>query len=190
MSHTIDRDFEETVARTMLLELEAYLKSNVMYWQAASTALGNRMPKLTIGGLLEALMRAEAAGAADTASMRATLERIKFRWRDSYLEHAEKETRSRLDAWTWYLDDYDRKPSEVADYYPNEVRARLKAELLLGELATQQRGQPERTRAEALDARLRALFVEGAFVPDERLKLLLPPDPYWWLYGQLPDPGG
>lgn len=184
----IDPDFESTVAHAMLDELEAYLKSDIVFWQAASTALGDRMPRVTIGGLLESLLRAEAAGVADAPSMRAALDRIRSRRRDGYLSHAEREARSRLDAWAWYLDDYDRKASDVADYYPNEVRARLKAELLLNGLEEEHRGQAERARAGQLDARVRASFAQGDFVLDERLKPQLPSDRFWWLYGRLPDP--
>ncbi|HLF25561.1 MAG TPA: hypothetical protein VJG32_04445 [Anaerolineae bacterium] len=188
MPKAIDADFEMTVARAMLAELEAYLKADVTYWQTAPNALGDRMPKLTIGGLLEALIQAQAAGAAEAQSMRATLELIRMQNLDRYLAHAEQETRSRLDAWNWYLDDYARKPGEVADYYPNEVHARLKAELLLNELEPKQRGRPERERAHVLDERLRLAFTPGALVWDERLKPFFPPDRYWWLYGRLPEP--
>ncbi len=184
MPKAIDVEFELTAARAMLAELEAYLKSEVLFWQTAPNALGDRMPKLTIGGLLEALARAEAAG---VKSMRAELEEIKTQHLQRYLARAEKEAGSRLDAWSWYLDDYVRKPAEVADYYANEVRARLKAEMLLGELEPQ-RGQTERARAAALDERVRAAFVPGAFVWDERLRKFFAPERFWWLYGRLRAP--
>ena len=185
MSQAIDVDFEVTVARTMLAELEAYLKSDVVYWQTAPNPLGDRMPKLTIGGLLESLARAEAAGSTAVRSMRTTLESIRSQRPDRYVARAEQEARSRLDAWSWYLDDYARKPVDVAGYYPSEVRARLKAELLLEVLASQRRGQAERHRADALDERVRASFQPGAFVWDDRLKPIFPPDRCWWLYGRL-----
>ncbi len=185
MPQSIDADFEVTAARAMLAELDAYLKSDVLFWQAAPNALGARMPKLTIGGLLEALIRAEAAGAAGLPALRATLATIKAQHLARYLARAEQETRSRLNTWSAYLDDYARSPADSAGYYSNEVRARLKAELLLNELEPDRRGRSERARAAALDERLRASFAPGAFVWDERLKPLLSKDRFWWLYGRL-----
>ncbi|HET7091673.1 MAG TPA: hypothetical protein VFL17_23830 [Anaerolineae bacterium] len=185
MTKTIDVEFEMSAARTMLAELEEYLGSDVLYWQTASNALGDRMPKLTIGGLLEALLRAEAAGAPDAPALRSSLQRIKSGHLYRYLDRAERETRSRLDAWAWYLDDYARSAADAAGYYSREVRARLKAELLLSEVEPHQRGRAERARADALDERVRAAFAPGEFVLDERLKAYLPADRFWWLYGRL-----
>jgi len=187
MPKPIDVEFELTAARAMLAELEAYLKSEVVFWQTAPNALGDRMPKLTIGGLLEALARAETAGAPGVKSMRAELDEIKAQHLRRYLARAEQEAGSRLDAWSWYLDDYARKPAEVADYYANEVRARLKAEMLLGELQPPS-GQAERARAAALDERVRAAFAPGAFIWDERLRKFFAPERFWWLYGRLRAP--
>ncbi|HEY4689252.1 MAG TPA: hypothetical protein VIK33_08060 [Anaerolineae bacterium] len=185
MPKAIDANFELTVARSMLAELEDYLKSDLTYWQTAPNALGDRMPQLTIGGLLESLLRAEATGASDVPPMRAALQSIQARRLDRVLVHIEHEARSRLNSWAWYLDDQARNPEEAASHYPNEVRARLKAELLLNELERESRGQTERRRAEALDERLRQVFVPGAFVWDERLKPFLPEDQFWWLYGKV-----
>ena len=185
MPQSIDVDFEVTAARAMLAEMDAYLKSDVLFWQAAPNALGARMPKLTIGGLLEALLRAEAAGAAGVPALRATLAAIKAPHLVRYLARAEQETGSRLNAWNAYLADYARNPADAAGYYANEVRARLKAELLLQEIEPERRGHTERVRTNALDERMRASFASGAFVWDERLKSFLPPDRFWWLYGRL-----
>jgi len=185
MPKAIDVAFETRVARAMLAELEEYLKSDVAFWQAGPNALGDRMPKLTIGGLLEALLRAEAGGAVDAPQVRSMLEAVKARRIDRYLMHAEQETRGRLDAWSGYLNDYDRNPEEAASYYANEVRSRLKAELLLGELEPRARGRAEHARAAALDARVRSSFTPGVFVWDERLKPFLPSERFWWLYGRL-----
>ena len=185
LSKPIDVDFEVAVAQTMLVELEAYLESDVLFWQTAPNPLGDRMPKLTIGGLLESLIRAEAAGSTAARSMRSKLETIKAQHLERYLARAEQETRSRLNTWSEYLDDYARNPADAPSYYPNEIRARLKAELLLDELERERRGRAERLRAAALDERVRSAWKAGAFVWDERVKPFFPPDRFWWLYGRL-----
>ncbi len=184
MPTLLDAEREATIAQAMLAELEVYLDANVIFWQAAPNALGVQMPMLTIGGLLEALVRAEAAGVAAVQSMRATLEAIRTPRRARYLERAERETHSRLYTWSRYLDDCLRRLEDVAGYYANEVRARLKAELLLSELEPEKRGHVERARANVLDNRLRAIFQTSAFVWDERLKPFFPADRFWWLYGR------
>lgn len=188
MARSIDVDFEATAARAMLAELEDYLKSDVVYWQVGPNPLGNRMPKMTIGGLLESLTRAEAAGAAGIDAMRAELEIAKARHHARYLARAEKETHSRLDAWKWYLDDCQRARADAGDYYTNEVRSRLKAELLLGELEAKGQGREVRSRAAALDEVVRAAWAPGEFIWDARLKPFFPPDRFWWLYGRLKQP--
>jgi hypothetical protein len=185
MVKVIDVDFELTAAQAMLAEMDEYLKSDVLFWQVTPNALGDRMPKLTIGGLLEALIRAEAGKAAGIPTMRTRLETVKARQHARYLARAEQETRSRLDAWNWYLSDYHRTPGDVAAYYPNEVRSRLKAELLLAELERERRGGAERLRATASDEMMRAAWRPGIFVWDESLKPFFPPERYWWLYGKL-----
>lgn len=181
----IDVDFEVKAAQAMLAEMDEYLKSGVLFWQVAPNGLGDHMPKLTIGGLLEALIRAEAGGAPGVSAMCAQLEASKARQIVRYLARAEQETRSRLDAWNWYLSDYHRTPGDVAAYYPNEVRSRLKAELLLSELERERRGGAERLRAAAADEMLRPSWKPGSFIWDESLKPFFPPDRYWWLYGKL-----
>ena len=103
----------------------------------------------------------------------------------SQILSVEAKARSRLDAWNWYLDDYARRPEDVAAYYAHEVHARLKAELLLGELEPQSRGRAERVRAVSLDEQLRGGFLPGALIWDARLERLLPPERFWWLYGRL-----
>jgi hypothetical protein len=151
------------------------------------------MPQLTIGGLLEALVRAEAAQADLTPDQHAALPAIRQqhdRIRDdrpvAYASKAMREFNSRLDAWTTYLDDAQRKPANVTAYYPHEVRARAKAQLLAQALG---RDLPAvaRARLSRLDARLLPMLQPGAFVWDERLKTAFPQDTCWWLYGRLID---
>jgi hypothetical protein len=191
---TLDAHTDWTIARCMTDELDAYLKSDVLYWTVApNNPLGTKMPQLTIGGLLEALVRAEAAH-ADLASDQSTAlpairqhhDRIRADQPVAYANKALREFNSRLDAWNTYLDDAQRKPADVAAYYPHEVRTRAKAHLLAQSLG---RDLPAATRARLsrLDARLLPMLQPGAFVWDERLKAAFPHDICWWLYGHLID---
>jgi hypothetical protein len=189
----LDAATEVTIAQWFVGDLEAYLKSDVMYWPITPTnPLGDKMPQLTIGGLLESFARATAALddlSSDQRSIlqaaRAGHDRIVAAHRAAYINKAAREINSRLDAWSAYLDDAARKPSEVAAYYPHEVRSRAKVYLLAQTLG-QELPSAAQQRMTALDTRLYAMFVPGAFVWDQRLQNMFPKDRCWWLYGQLP----
>ncbi len=190
----LDAPTDWTIARCMADELDAYLKSDVLYWAiTASNPLGVKMPQLTIGGLLEALVRAEAALAdlppdqqAALPAIRQQHDRIRAARPVAYANKAVREFNSRLDAWTTYLDDAQRKPADVAGYYPHEVRTRAKAYLLAQTLGTDLT-MANRARLSRLDARLLPMLQPGAFVWDARLQATFPQDTCWWLYGRLID---
>jgi hypothetical protein len=188
----LDAASEVIICQHFAAELEAYLKSDVMYWPiAAANPLGDQMPRLTIGGLLEALARADAAIGDLAPDWRAALQaahaahdRVVDDHHTAYTAKAAREVNSRLDAWSAYLDDAARKPADVAPYYPHEVRSRAKTFLLAQALGKNLATQTQQ-RVAAVDTRLTAMFEPGAFVWDKRLQSRFPPDQCWWLYGHL-----
>ncbi len=190
----LDGAFELTVSHWMANDLEDYLPSEVLYWQISlANPLGNRMPQLTIGGLLEALLRAQAAIDELSAAQRSDLQaarlkhdQIRNKYTANYLVKATREINSRLDAWSSYLDEATRKPGDVAIYYPQEVRARAKAYLLAQALGHNLPATAEQ-RLTALDSQLHSVFQPGTFVWDTRLQAAFPADRCWWLYGTLPE---
>ena len=190
----LDGVLELTICRSMAAELDEYLRSNVLYWPVTpSNPLGDRMPQLTSGSLLEHLTRAEAALNELSPSQRIELEstrqlhdRVRQAHQTAYFARAVRELNSRLDAWAWYLDDYARHPSDLAAYYPHEIRTRVKVELLV-QVLNHNVPAHSRTRLIKLDELLRGAFVAGPFVWDERLESFFPKSPCWWLYGQLRD---
>ncbi len=190
----LDASLEWTIAHWMADELDAYLKADVLYWSIAPhNPLGNKMPQLTIGGLLEALVRAEAAQAdlapdqqAALPAIRQQLDRIRGDRPVAYASKALREFNSRLDAWQTFLDDAQRKPADMAGYYPHEVRTRAKAYLLAQTLGSDL-PTANRARLSRLDARLLPMLQPGAFVWDARLQPTFPQDKCWWLYGRLID---
>ena len=190
----LDGIFELTVSHWMANDLEDYLPSEVLYWQISlANPLGNRMPQLTIGGLLEALLRAQAAIDELSAAQRSDLQaarlqhdQIRNKYMAHYLVKATREINSRLDAWNSYLDEAIRKPGDAAIYYPQEVRARAKVYLLAQALGHHLPATIEQ-RMTALDSELQLVFQPGPFVWDARLQAAFPVDPCWWLYGHLPE---
>jgi hypothetical protein len=188
-SKEFDPTLDLVACQAMVEEFEAYLESDVLYWQMdASRPGGDRLPKLTVGGFLERAGRLRAAPLSST--QRATLDEAirKFALardahRSRYVTRVLHDLRGRLDAWAWFLDDYARRPNEEAPYYPAQAHTRLAIELLIEELAGD--SAAEFVRLFALDQRLRADWIDGPFVWHMALVPTFPHERFWWLYGRL-----
>ncbi len=181
----LDGKIELAICQRMVADLEAYLKSDVLYWHVTEpNPLGSHMPQLTIGAFLEALVRAAAAYVESPAvtAARAQHDQIRAAHPARYVTKAQHELHSRLDAWEAdLLDDMDRKGQTL---YAQDVRVRAKIYLLeeaLGE------DLPRELKAyrEKLDLDLYEIFIPGPFVWDERLKPFFPREHCWWLYGHV-----
>jgi len=190
----LDPSADLTACRAMASEFEAYLKADVLYWQMdAARPGGEQLPKLTIGGFLERARRLRATLLSST--QRAGLdeaihqfEQARDAHRQRYEVHALHDLRGRLDAWAWYLDDYAKRPGEEAPYYPAQAHTRLAIALLLDELAGHPEAAPFIQRCSALDERLRADWIMGAFVWHKSLEHAFPRESFWWLYGRPKQP--
>ena len=178
----LDGNTELIIVQHMLRDLEEYLKSDVLYWHVAEpNPLGSHMPQLTIGALLEALIRAEAGG-ADRAALetaRSQLDRIRAAHAARYVRKAIHELHSRLGAWKANLNDESRKSKSS---YAQDARVRAKIFLLENALGADVSVEVQKYR-EQVDLELFEIFVPGAFIWDARLQAAFPKDPCWWLYG-------
>ncbi len=181
----LDGNIELAICQRMVADLEDYVKSDVLYWHVTEpNPLGSHMPRLTIGGLLEAQVRAEAAhvDAQAVAAVRARHDQIRAAHAALYVNKAIHELHSRLDTWkTDLLDDLGRKEQIL---YAQDVRMRAKIYLLEQALGVDLPAVLK-TYREQLDLELYEVFVPGAFVWDERLQPFFPKDPCWWLYGHV-----
>ncbi|MCS6965016.1 hypothetical protein [Thermoflexus sp.] len=170
--------------------IEDYLASDLVYWPLRPFSA--TFPSFSLGGLLESLRRLEALQAqlpprarSDLELLKARLERVREAQRDRYQQKLERELSSRLDAWAWYLEDYERHPEEAAASYPAQVHIRLKIDLLLeeGERLGLDMGKIQ-SRLRALDQTLRRNWTPGPFLWEKALQAAFPPDRFWWLYGR------
>jgi hypothetical protein len=180
----LDGHTEVIIVEHMVRDLEEYLKSDVLYWHVAEpNPLGSHMPQLTIGALLEALVRAEAGGAdrATLAAARAQLDRIRAAHAAQFVNKARHELHSRLAAWKANLDDESRKSKS---FYAQDARVRAKIFLLENTLGADVAAEVQKQR-EQIDLELYEVFVPGEFVWDARLQPAFPKNPCWWLYGHL-----
>ena len=191
------KEFDPTpdliACQAMAEELEAYLESDILYWQMDTLRPGgDKLPKLTVGGFLERAWRLRAAplstkqlATLDTAMRK--FESVRDAHRSRYMSRVLHDLRGRLDAWAWFLDDYAKRPNEEAPYYPARAHTRLAIELLLEELAGNSTTEFTR-RLHALDQRLRADWIDGPFVWHIAMAHAFPRERFWWLYGRLKQP--
>ncbi len=194
MAKEFDPTADLAACQAMAGEFEAYLHSDVLYWQMDATRPGgSQLPKLTVGGFLERARRLQAAPL--TSAQRAVLDKAVRQFdlarqahHARYMTRALHDLRGRLDAWAWFLDDYAKRPNDEAPYYPAQAHMRLAIALLLDELAGSPGVAELERRLAVLDRRLRADWIEGPFVWHPALAHAFPSDLFWWLYGRLDQP--
>jgi hypothetical protein len=185
----LDSSTELIISQRMAADLEAYLKSDVLYWHVAEpNPLGSHMPQLTIGALLEALTRAEAGKADLTAdqqhaldNVRQQLDRIRAAHPALYVSKAIHELHSRLTAYRANLADAQRKTKGL---YIQDAHVRAKIYLLEQALGPDLTPELQQQR-DQIDQELNEVFVPGEFIWDPRLQTAFPKHPCWWLYGHL-----
>lgn len=177
-----------TYIRSAAPDLEAYLLSSVLYWPL--NVMGkDKAPagatQLTIGNLLLAMKRLEAASTAgllDAENLSPVLDKIgeiRRRWKSNWDRKATQEIASRLKQWDHYLSEWDNDKGSRGDY-PYNIRQRVILGLLV---ADRERPNPhDQAYLAALDQRLRYATRESPFVWDSALQLGFPPDVYWYLY--------
>jgi hypothetical protein len=171
-------------------QFDEYVHTEVLYYPIGAVS-GLQMPQLTIGTWLETDWRLRALGAALSAAQtagvdeaRAKVQRVRSRVPELYRQKARREFKSRLDTWTWYLDELlTREPISVppaGQSYATQVHVRFKLELLNADIAQM---QDQLARLTYNDGRLQPRFVTGSFVWEPELAPHAPADVYWWLYG-------
>jgi hypothetical protein len=184
---------DTVLCSAMADEMEDYLKSNALFWEPNRRRPGGTgLPKLTFGRLLLAMRRLETLSEHLDRDQAATLQRAKqeldfqrSQWTLRYREKTSRELRSRLDAWSWYLDDIRKQGESAIVYYARQVEERVKSDLLLeeaGKVGLEVK-EPQMQQA-ALDQRLGTIFTVGEFCWLEELAPGFPPERFWYLWGQ------
>lgn len=77
--------------------------------------------------------------------------------------------------------EYRQNPERQADFYPQEVRWRVMAELL--EKEVDQLSEAEEEMLNGLDNIVRGVLEPGEFVWSAEVQSSFPPSPFWYLYG-------
>lgn len=182
---------ELMVAGAMASELPDYLLGDRLFRQVVvKTPEGTQQPKMTLGNLLSRyrLLR-HFAGDLDAsqqqalAAVGAAIEENRRVYRPQWIGYIQKELKSYLDSWRWYVDECMRRGG-CASTYAGEVWIRTRLSLLLEEAETL--AVPTLTEQgylRRLDSQLRSLWHDGAFLLEGAQRSLYPADRYWWLYG-------
>lgn len=148
------------------------------------------MPQLTLGGLLLANGRAEARQQTFTqqsrlAKIHLEMDVVRSRWQYAWEKKAIHSFHSRLRMWQEYIAEYRQDPEAHADRYAYEVRLRVMLTLLQKEVNPIRLVETELLAG--IDAVLKAVLIVGDFIWDKGIQQGFPAEPYWFLYGKLPE---
>ena len=165
-------------------DLEAYLLSDILYWQLHTPA-GRQM--FTLGGMLLGLMQIDALGKAsgeadDLFSLQGTIDKVKLEHPSAWEKKARQETAARIRLWKTYLEDYRQNPDEMASYYPREVKWRVLIQLLQKEIP---KLIEQFDMLTLLDTMVKSNWLPGGFIWEPYLIPAMPATDYWFLYGRL-----
>ncbi len=187
MPHSTEAMLRELDA--MSSHLQDYLLGNDLFKTiTVHSSSGDRLIKMTLGGMLE---RLEELGAQVETSpiLRQAQDALALGRRqtpDRFYQMLAREAKSYTDSWNWFLQSCWEGERRCRTDYATEVPIRLRLERLLAEGEGHPALDEVRARTRALDERLRALWQ----AEDEPLlgdPSQYPRERYWWLYGQ-PDP--
>ena len=165
-------------------DLEAYLLSDILYWQLHAPA-GRQM--FTLGGMLLGLMQikalVEASGEAeDLISLQVIIDKVKLEHRSAWEKKACQETAARIRLWKTYLDDYRQNPDDMAAYFPREIKWRVIIQLLQKEIP---KPIEQLDLLTLLDTMVKSNWLPGDFIWEPYLVHSMPAGEYWFLYGRL-----
>lgn len=188
-----DLELSLEIAEAMAAEFEDYLSSDDLYRQlVVKTAVGDQIPKMSAGSLLEILQdlsRAAETGRLTTGQadrlgeLSDTIEQLTRRYASLYHQKLARELKSQIDSWRWFLQDCRDDLSHCREDYPFEVRIRNRIAILVDALGDRTPAD-QISRLERLDQTLQGVLTPSEFILDRSLQDRYPRDRYWWLYGQ------
>ena len=174
-------------------QFPAYLRSGSISRPIVVTLTGHTYrPGISVGFLLDLIRDLRHQAGELTADERARLEALVRDWEAiramqaaDYTGHLQRELKSHLDTWQYYLDDCARGSDSCADNYRSEARNRTRLAHLVGEAdALGIDVTSARARLADLDRRLDALIGPGPFVGPDGQAERYPPQAYPWLHGR------
>lgn len=194
-NYSIDTDLKE--ASAMSESLVPYVHEKELYGKAGGGGFFNKLPAMTIGGLVMRLRRLDTlrdqltpAQAEKLDQAQSHMREIAKEWRVHFTEKMVREANSRLDAMKQYFDECASSERQCANYYNPEILRRTTVQELL--IAMDDLGitvEPElKQKVAGTDSKLRRYVRPADFVWAETLKPAYPEQPFWWMYQRPPKP--
>ena len=187
--HPTDHNLD--LASAMLAEMEDYLLSAEVFWPLDQRAARGEppFPRLTLGAMqltldqLEA-MHSEMTGAqsAGHRKVMAQVDLLRRKHAVALERKAAREAVTRLNLWRAFVNELEESPARAGNY-AYEVRHRVMLARLAEKASQSAELEATLDHVRAIDRRLRRLFVQDAFIWDQRLQKTYPPERYWYLYG-------
>lgn len=184
---TYDIHADLTAYTAMVNNLVPYIYEKELFGQ-----IGNRLPRLTLGGMLmrqhrlQTLrheLKPEEVLAFDEAITK--LKDLRYEWLNHYKDKLLQEFNSRVNAMGFFIEECDADWSTCDANWPNEAEKRTIIAHVVEEATAQKIYETEqRNKLNKLDQKLRRFFREDNFLWDDRLQDAYPKQAFWWLYGR------
>ena len=180
------------VFTAMVEHLKPYIYEDQLFGQ-----ISNKLPKLTLGGLLMRQYRLQSLEDELSSGQRQrfhtvneTLKSVRYEWLTHFRDKLLHEFNSRMNAMQWFLEDCSKDRKSCDPNWPNEAEKRTIIHHVVHEAEFEKVFTDEhRGTLSAIDARLRGLAVGDTFLWDEDLQPIYPRATFWWLYGRPSERG-
>ncbi len=183
--------YEIGYLRAGVVNLEAFLLSDELYWPLNASAPNSQppYPLLTLEGVFLSQARLEAmpltlAQQAEWGQLLPELHLVRSRWRVAWEKKAARAFSSRLNMWRNFLEDYRHDADAHHDRYAYEVRLRVMLHLLQLEASPLPPALLEMLAG--LDLVLEKWLAPSNFIWEPGLQPGFPETDFWYLYGHLP----
>lgn len=170
----------------MASEMDAYLKSDVLFWNMAGG------PRLTLGGYLmrqhRILALADELDEDEVAVLNTAVSQFNNAMKEKIVRFetkAHQEIEARLRQWSEFLSELKKDTNIHRNVYANGVKPRIMLSAIVAKLQTQPYKLESRVQSqiELQDRRLRQRWFPGDFVLADIWKEAYPQDEFWYLYG-------
>lgn len=175
------------ILAAMAAEMDAYLKSDVLFWQMGVGGL----PMLTLGGYLMRQYRLLTLSQLLPEAQRMEMETAVIQFNTAMADKivrfeakAHTEIDARIRQFEAYLHELRTKQITGVNYGTAvEPRAMITALVNKLQMPPYQLQAPIPGRVGTLDGNLRQRWLPGSFIWPQSWQPAYPPDEYWWLYG-------
>ncbi|MCB0077542.1 MAG: hypothetical protein KDD73_08945 [Anaerolineales bacterium] len=170
----------------MSAKMAAYLEGDELYKTVTVQGDGgDRLIKMTLGGMLERIraLRAHAPHNPAIVTAEKALQEARSTQPDAYYARLAREAKSYAGSWNWFLQECWDNTDRCEDDYATEVPIRLRIAHLLEAGGTRPEMREVRQQVEALDRRLREIW-QPTDHPVIRDGEQYDRSQYWWLYGE------